>query len=367
MANKPNPGAAASAQPAAPQAEPSNDDLRNILSAGAPVADDDADPVLDQDDPEPAADADADPDFDGPAAKAPAADAADADADPDADQAPAADAAKPDADPDDALDDEIAEARAEFTPAQQKAFDRALRKKSARVIQLRTELEAAAQRASAAEAALEEARTAAPAATQAPSAEDPLADVESETSLDAKLAESRRLRRWCLAHRDGGMVGEGDKAIEVSAEKAAALLAEAEEIIEEHAPKRREFLKNRAQFDQAAQAAYPFLKNAASPGARVVEATLKNYPGLKRIFPGARLAVADMLMGAHYRQQQAQKAAKPAAAGTKAPVAPSSPAGASRPPRVNGAVKASGEAQRALATTGDDPDNAALKSIIARR
>lgn len=410
-----NPGQAAPAVSAAStdsstgtaNTEPSDAELKSIIFNGsksrvskAKVEDTDDNEPLDQDDAAESADADLSEDGDedqsgdddnGSATKRrtqPAASESDATADADAtaddtkdsdddqgeaDSQTAADETA--TDPDEALDDEIAEARAEFTPAQQKVFDRALRKKTQRVIKLRTEIEALSQRATQAEAALDEARNSAPAASVAPTAQDPLADVHDEAALDQRMAQARKLRRWCIQNRDGGVIKEGDREIEVPAERAAELLEQAEETLETHAPKRRAFLGAKVQMDRQAEVFYPWLKNRTAQATRAVESTLKQFPQLAALLPGAKLAVADMLMGAHLRQAQSAKAKDGAgAAGGSAatdrkapPKAPATPAGGARPPRVNGAFKANGDAQRKLDQTGDDPDNAALRGLIARR
>jgi hypothetical protein len=82
--------------------------------------------------------------------------------------------------------------------------------------------------------------------------------------------------------------------------------------------------------------------------------------------------IADLLVMAQQRLQQGA-AAKPGTAGGKpaagaglkpAAKAPTSPAGGTRPPKIAGTTKAAGAAARTLAETGDDPNNAALRSLL---
>jgi hypothetical protein len=375
---------APSAPPARPStAEPSDADLKSLIfggakptakpAAAAPVADPDEDDATPLDQAEPAAARDdefADDDEPAPAPRAAApapAGEVPAEAPPEP-AAPSADALPdPVADPETpALDEETSALRGQLPPEAQTVFDQAIRKQAESVVKLRTEVETLSQRAASAEAALQEARSA-PAPAAVPTAADPLADVDDEAGLDQRLQQARALRRWALQHRDGGIVKDGEKEIEITPEKAGEILADADELLTEHGPRRRQFLQARAQYDAHAVSAYPWLKHAAGPGARAVEQTLKQYPALRSIFPGAKLAVADMLMGAHLRQQQQAKGAKPAAA-TPPPKAPASPsAGGARPPWVAGAVKASGDAQRKLEQTGDDPSNAALRGLLVPR
>ena len=71
---------------------------------------------------------------------------------------------------------------------------------------------------------------------------------------------------------------------------------------------------------------------------------------------------------AQWRAQQAATpgaGSKPAAPGAKLPAkAPTTPAGGTRPPKIAGPTKAAGAAVKKLTETGDDPDNAALRSLL---
>lgn len=360
--------------------EPSDSDLSKIIfnsGAGGDEVDDAADAALDS----PGADEDPDLNEDE-----------DPDADPALEQEAAADGETPEGDAEDGEEEEAAadgqeepegEAPAEdesedaetkairskFTAEQQKLFDRAILKKTKRIMELRQADTEKAQRLQELEAAVTEMQAAAPVAAK-PTADNPLADIESEAALEASLSEARATRRWARAHPQGGVLKHGEKEIEVSAEQAADMLAGAEEVIEEHAPARRTFLQARTQIERQAETAYPWLKQKTSQGYLAVENTLKRYPQLKAILPGARLAIADMLVGAQQRTAKPGAATKPsptsgAAARDKlTPKAPATPAGGARPPKVSGLTKAHGAASKALVETGDDPDNAALRTIL---
>lgn len=277
-------------------------------------------------------------------------------------------------DPAAVLDEEGRKARASFSPAQQRIFDRELAKVKRKDREARETLERTMQERDSELVTLREqletARQAAPAAPVIATAEQPLAGVDDEAVLEQRLDQARALRRWALRHPQGGVIEKPDgKEEEISEERAAEMLAWSEDLLEKHGPARREFLRTRAQARQQEVTIYPWLKDPKSPGTVLVEGALKRHPILRELFPDARLLIADMLVGQAVRQQQAQKAAAPAgktATAPKAPPkAPASPAGGTRPPKVAAAPKKRAQAEHALVETGEDPDNAALGALLA--
>jgi hypothetical protein len=283
-------------------------------------------------------------------------------------------------DPADALDEEGRKARASFTPAQQRIFDRELAKVKRKDREARETLEQSMQERerelTTLREQLEAAQAAAPAAPVAATAEQPLAGVDDEAALEQRLDQARALRRWALRHPQGGVIlDDKGNEIEISEDRAASMLAESEDILEKHGPKRREFLQARAAAKQQEVTIYPWLKDPKSPGTVLIEGALKRHPVLRELFPDARLLLADMLVGQAVRQQaQAKNGQK--GNGTAAPLpakaapkttakAPASPAGGTRPPKVAAAPKRRQQAEHSLVETGEDPDNAALGALLA--
>ncbi len=277
------------------------------------------------------------------------------------------------------LDEEDDETRASFTPAQQKKFDAAQAKKTRRILALREELQEEKQLRETAERERDEVRSNPPTAL-IPSAENPLADVEDEAKLDARLGDARKLRRFALANADGAYVDtktgavveleleEGEKAPEgiahFSKRRIGEILADTEELLNEHGPKRRKFLQDRTAAEADAVQEFPALKNRNSQVALDVEAQLRRSPALRSV-PGIRLILADAFIGRHARAKA--KAAlklgadKPGAGERKAPP---SPGGGTKPGKISGREKVALGAQQTLAKTGDDPDNAGLLAIL---
>lgn len=276
-----------------------------------------------------------------------------------ADEQPAEETEEEPADPEpEDLDEEDRATRKAFTPAQQKRFDKALfkqREKSRQQIeQLQQELaEAKAQ----------------PPAPLEPTPDNPLADIASDRDLAAREREQRELRRWALTHPQGGTIKGPKGDIEISAERAAEIIADTEEMLQVHIPARREFLRHNAQLEQQAVQDYPWLKAKNTQGAVAIDSMLREFGHMRlRDIPGIRGSLADLYIGQIIRAQNKRQAGTAPAAkkGAPAPKAPATPAGQRPPPKVAGAVKKTAGATKSLEDTGSDPDNAALGALISR-
>jgi len=170
-----------------------------------------------------------------------------------------------------------------------------------------------------------------PPVTLAPTPADPLADVETPEQLEERIQVAKKVRKWALENLEGGTVTNA-KGEEVYYEPAQVrqYLANADEMITEHAPRRREWLGKRQTFAPEAKAAYPALFKADSQEHAILRETLKAYPALKNM-PNLELVIGDAIEGQKLRfarQQAAQKVASapksPAASPVKsAPSAPS--------------------------------------------
>ncbi len=170
---------------------------------------------------------------------------------------------------------------------------------------------------------------AAPPITLAPTPADPLADVESPEALDERISIAKKVRKWALENLEGGTVtnAQGEEVYHEPAQ-VRQYLANADEMLTEHAPKRREWLTQRQTVLPEARTAYPALFQAGSPEQAMYRETLKAYPALKNM-PNLEMVIGDAIEGQKLRfarQQAAQKAAS-APKSSAAPVksAPSTP------------------------------------------
>lgn len=266
--------------------------------------------------------------------------------------------------------------RARFTPEQQKVFNKAIGKKQRAIVQLRTDLEQATTARTTLETQLTELRTLVDAPAQH-AGDTPLGEVADEAALAQKTANLRALRRWARMNPDGGELpdGKGGK-IEKTAEEVRAILADAEEMLEEHVPARQRYLEQRRTFDQQATEAYSWLKDTKSPAAIAHAALMRQYAPILRAIPEARLVMADALVGASMRIQASKQAAAAKAGGSdKKPTLPTRPGAAapakappaavSRPaPKTSATAKKTTAKAEAFAKTGRDEDGSVLSSLL---
>lgn len=166
-----------------------------------------------------------------------------------------------------------------------------------------------------------------PPVTLAPTPDDPLADVETPQALEERVEVAKKVRKWALQNLEGGTVtnANGDEVYYEPAQ-VRQYLANADEMLTEHAPRRREWLGQRMTFVPEAQTVYPALFQAGSQENTMLRETLKAYPALKRM-PNLELIIGDAIEGQKLRfaRQQAAKSGKSSATPSvkSAPSAPS--------------------------------------------
>ena len=177
-----------------------------------------------------------------------------------------------------------------------------------------------------------------------PTAEDPLADIESASDLEAKVSAAKKVRAWALANPDGATVTNADGTERyVDRAEVARYIAQTDALLTDHAPSRREYLKEREAILPEAKVTYPDLFKAGTAQHQVMIDTLKRVPALKRL-PGYEMVIGDALVGMQLRLEKHKSkeaaATKSAPAAAKPKIAPAIPkASPSRPPNSTGKEK----------------------------
>jgi len=171
-----------------------------------------------------------------------------------------------------------------------------------------------------------------------PTASDPLADVETPEQLEDRVATAKKIRAWAIKNLEGGTVqNAAGEDVYYEPSQVREYLATADELLTEHAPKRKEWISQRSAVMQEAKAVYPALFKAGTPEHESLVATLKAHPYLKGL-PQLEMIVGDAIEGQKLRFARAEAAQKKAAASkteSKSPVkasAPPSPAKGARVP-----------------------------------
>jgi len=188
-----------------------------------------------------------------------------------------------------------------------------------------------------------------------PTASDPLADVETPEQLEDRVATAKKIRAWAIKNLEGGTVqNAAGEDVYYEPSQVREYLATADELLTEHAPKRKEWISQRSAVMQEAKAVYPALFKAGTPEHESLVATLKAHPYLKGL-PQLEMIVGDAIEGQKLRFARAEAAQKKAAASkteSKSPVKASNPPSPAKGARVPAQDIANREGARNLLTRG---------------
>lgn len=194
-----------------------------------------------------------------------------------------------------------------------------------------------------------------------PTAQNPLANVETNEELSRRVGLSRQAKSWAIQHLDGGEIQLDDGSTKfLSGEQVKVLLSRAEEMLETHIPQRHQFLAQKADWDKQAKQAYPNLYKPGHKDNVEMNSWLTVFPECRR-FPDIGIIVGDAILGRQLRlQREAAKKNGGQANGSNLPLSAPAPAAAPRVPR-NRAL--SGAELSAIAT---DPSSGALDKFVTQ-
>jgi hypothetical protein len=149
-----------------------------------------------------------------------------------------------------------------------------------------------------------------------PTAENPLADVDTQEALDAKIKSAQEVRRWALRNSDGATVKRPDGTeVYVDADEVKNYLIKADDVIVTHAPARQQWLAQRQPAVEAAKNLFPDIFKKGTPMHTAFQATVKQAPELLKL-PQAEYWVGLALYGEQtLMAKQAADQAKSKAAG----------------------------------------------------
>jgi len=143
-----------------------------------------------------------------------------------------------------------------------------------------------------------------------PTLASPLTDVLNEVELDNRVAAAKRAKRWALQNINGAVVAGsgGAEDREYTEQEVRQIMANADELLTETAPARRQFLKDQALWDAQAKTVYPGLFDAKTPLYQEAVGYIKAMPELLR-FPDFKVCIGDFIEGRKLRIQREADAA----------------------------------------------------------
>jgi hypothetical protein len=114
-----------------------------------------------------------------------------------------------------------------------------------------------------------------------PTAENPLADVDTSEALDAKIKSAQEVRRWALKNSDGATVKRPDGSeVYVDSDQVKDYLLKADDVLTIHAPARQQWLAQRQPAVEAAKNLFPDILKKGTPMQQAYQATVKQLPEL---------------------------------------------------------------------------------------
>jgi hypothetical protein len=148
-----------------------------------------------------------------------------------------------------------------------------------------------------------------------PTAENPLADVDTPEALEAKIKSAQEVRRWALRNTDGAEVKRPDgTTVYVDSDQVKDYLIKADDVLTIHAPARQQWLAQRQPAVEAAKNLFPDLFKKGTPMHTAYQATIKQAPELLKL-PQSEYWIGLALYGeSQLMQKQAADQAKAKAA-----------------------------------------------------
>jgi hypothetical protein len=130
-----------------------------------------------------------------------------------------------------------------------------------------------------------------------PTADNPLADVDTQEALDAKIRSAQEVRRWALRNTDGATVKRPDGTeVYLDSDQVKDYLLKSDDVISIHAPARQNWLAQRQPALEAAKSLFPDIFKKGTPMHQAFTATVKQAPELLKL-PQAEYWVALALLG----------------------------------------------------------------------
>ena len=172
-----------------------------------------------------------------------------------------------------------------------------------------------------------------PEVVSAPTAANPLSDVSDPAELAARVNNAVAVKRWCIENPEGGTVkNKGGEDVEIEPAQARKMLADAEELLTIHAPRRERFLAESETHAKVARESYPEMFKKGSESEKAYQNLLRAWPEVTR-FPDYQVVLGDYLTGFNARTAKKPDAGKPAAEAKKPAIAPPVPKVSAPKPR----------------------------------
>jgi len=153
-----------------------------------------------------------------------------------------------------------------------------------------------------------------------PSASDPLADVDNIENLQARRTEALQAKKWAIMNPEGGTVRLSDGTEHfIDTEQVKELRIRAEELIDEHIPKRANYIQQSQGYSGEAKKTYPDIFRSDTPAGQIRQTILNALPEIRR-FPDFEMLIGHAARGILLHNQEKSKSVVTKTPVKKAPV-----------------------------------------------
>ena len=192
---------------------------------------------------------------------------------------------------------------------------------------------------------------------QTPTQDNPYAHLSTLEEVNREIDQAKQIRRWCEMNPDGAVVtGKDGNEVEYSAEEVRNIKIKSLDAMEDHLPKRMQYLQNFNQMETIAAKEYPWWKDKASRDRQIAETFLKAFPEIQK-FPDYKMVIGDYISGVKARESKGKSSGV-------INKAPNQPRPSSAPNSVPSKDAKSQQAQKRFTASNSRDD---LSSIIANR
>jgi len=140
-----------------------------------------------------------------------------------------------------------------------------------------------------------------------PIANNPYSNLNSADEVNREIEQAKQIRRWCELNPDGAVVRDSKgNETEYSAEDVRSIKIKALDALEEHLPKRLNYLQNFNQFENIVGKEYPWWKDKTSTERRIADAFLQQFPEITK-FPDYKMVLGDYIRGVKSREMASKK------------------------------------------------------------
>ena len=192
---------------------------------------------------------------------------------------------------------------------------------------------------------------------QTPTQDNPYAHLSTLEEVNREIDQAKQIRRWCEMNPDGAVVtGKDGNEVEYSAEEVRNIKIKSLDAMEDHLPKRMQYLQNFNQMETIAAKEYPWWKDKASRDRQIAETFLKAFPEIQK-FPDYKMVIGDYISGVKARESKGKSSGV-------INKAPNQPKPSSAPNSISPKDVKSQQAQKRFTASNSRDD---LASIIATR